>query len=568
MKRKKKLAYGTTIEDPFTALYENQMAQARAEAKAANNPWTTGLDILGTMAMNYGTGMMQSGMADTTPSGEAASTKGFTGFLNGLFGAKKQNKAFGGTVNSPVEVEGEEVAEFPNGMMLDFKGPSHENGGIDVALPGGTEVFSKRIKVDGKTMAERKLLRQKLAEKLQKLSSENSTDLLLKNALKRNKQVSDAEEFFDLDVQKTVSDVLNPPKEKLAYGTGPYYNPALNPSLWDWQGMAMQANPSFFLDMFTPDPRSKGSASLYETESPTYSTPNYGLTNADSGDSGTDADTADKKFDWGKLFKNVGMPTLGDAIGMYGNWKQAKETNDLILENRAGDTPNINAFKDYGKDGLEVLQKSKDYVSQIRDKNLKDLESARSTSSIRNRNSARGVNTQRALDLATDTGLNKAMSDVYSSFASQMLGITGQEAQMENQQDQLVMQGEQNRDLADRMDRDNFYTQLITGRKGVNQAISTLGGNLNKIKERKTNEDLLNQMFDYAEVNVMNGTISAKEGLKLMGQGNSDNILKRPAYLEFEKAKEYEGVGYTKEGWDNLSPDQKAFVYITKKKIV
>lgn len=45
------------------------------------------------------------------------------------------------------EVEGGETAMNPNGVLMQFNGPSHENGGIPTMLEGGTKVFSDHLKV-------------------------------------------------------------------------------------------------------------------------------------------------------------------------------------------------------------------------------------------------------------------------------------------------------------------------------------------------------------------------------------------------------------------------------------
>lgn len=46
----------------------------------------------------------------------------------------------------PVEVEGEETVQTPNGNLYEFKGRSHAQGGIDVMLEAGSKVFSEHLK--------------------------------------------------------------------------------------------------------------------------------------------------------------------------------------------------------------------------------------------------------------------------------------------------------------------------------------------------------------------------------------------------------------------------------------
>lgn len=563
-------AYGTTIEDPSQALYENEIAMLKAQMAAANNPLTNVLDILGNTAIQVGSSMMTSGKTGTTPGGEEASSTGFAGWLNRLGGMEK--KALGGAVGTRnVEVEGGELAELPDGMILDFEGPSHENDGIPINLPIGSEVYSKRILVKGETMAKRKEARAKIEERLNKLLEQNSSDVLAKNTFDRTTATMKAEENHDLAIQDFVSKNFKTPgeTEKLAYGTGGEYIPP------DWLKDLVRYRT--MLDHYDVQPQDPHSASL------SGGTPSMGgnvLTDEvvikegppsliekplpTSQNTPTTNDTDDKEgFNWSSLFKNMATPTLGDAVGMYGNWKQAQDILKTIQENRAGDTPNINAFENYGKEGLETLQGAKGYAAQIRDELIQKLNLSRNTSAARNRNSARGVNTMRALDIAGDSILQEGTSDAYSNFANTMLNLISQEAQMENQQDQMVMQGEQARDLADRQDRDNYFTQLITGQKNVNRVTSELGKNLNQIQDRQVNENLINNLSNYVQVNFKNGQITAKEGLDLLGAGDGAAVVRR-----FEKNKEYANLGYSDADWEALTQEEKNEVVLTKKRKV
>ena len=88
----------------------------------------------------------------------------------GIFQAK-----YGGKV--PVEVEGGEVAETPSGQLLDFKGPSHKEGGINTSLPPGTDIFSETIKIGGKSLAE---IKKKKSRDVNKYSKD--TDGIAKNS--------------------------------------------------------------------------------------------------------------------------------------------------------------------------------------------------------------------------------------------------------------------------------------------------------------------------------------------------------------------------------------------------
>ena len=77
------------IQDPSTAMANNQIMQAQADYASMSNPLTQGMDILGGAAMNYGMGQMSGGIKDL------------------------QNKKFamGGQVQGQVPVEVEVIKE-------------------------------------------------------------------------------------------------------------------------------------------------------------------------------------------------------------------------------------------------------------------------------------------------------------------------------------------------------------------------------------------------------------------------------------------------------------------------
>lgn len=203
------------------------------------------------------------------------------------------------------------------------------------------------------------------------------------------------------------------------------------------------------------------------------------------------------------------MPTLGDMIGLAGNAISTFGPMDNTLTARAGDTPNINPYRDFGKDALNKMDQAKGYTAGQRDQALSDIELARSGATRQARNSARGVNTLRALDLATNMGAQRSKSQVYNEFTKLMQNIFAQEAGLENQQDQVVMQGEAQRDLADRQDRDNFYTQLAKDISTKGAGLRKIGSDLNQIKSRNVTGEVLNQMYRNFGVNAMTGEIKS-----------------------------------------------------------
>lgn len=140
--------FGTSIAD--TALGTLGMSNVITEDSykgAAADQWNTGANITGKvgnvagkMALNTvvpGAGAV-AGMA-TNQLGR--STQKYDEFGNPIM-------AGGGVYNGfpNAELEKQEVMRFPDGGTGQVNGPSHNQGGVDVNIPMGTEIFSDRLK--------------------------------------------------------------------------------------------------------------------------------------------------------------------------------------------------------------------------------------------------------------------------------------------------------------------------------------------------------------------------------------------------------------------------------------
>ena len=187
------------VEDPTKAIYNNNLMIDQALIQAAQET-----ELMKTI----GSGLM--GLGQQLP--------GAIGGFKQTFGKPatattetETEMATGGKV--PVEIEGKEVFETPMGQLFKAKGPSHEHGGIDINLPEGTEIFSRRLMVDGKSMADRKLARENEVKRLEKRSKYNPLD---KNMLKRIKLKNDAEELFDMSIMQAAFNAKNEDRQKVS----------------------------------------------------------------------------------------------------------------------------------------------------------------------------------------------------------------------------------------------------------------------------------------------------------------------------------------------------------------
>lgn len=727
MKKKKcknggrvKYATGTAIknymENPYEELQKNKINRIKAEAEAANNPLTQGLDALGAIMMTIGSqGMSGQGMGGkmfktgaNAPSSMQMPEVDFSGvegedIMEGGF-TIDDYAAFGGQVGKvPVEVEGDEVAETPDGQMMEFKGPSHEQGGIDADLEPGTEIYSDRIKVKGKTMADRKKNRERKKLTLENLLTKNPTDALAKNSLKRTEQVNQIQENFDQTVQGIVTGIENiqkfafggtvgdPPTKrakllqrlqslgiatdqtpetfqnldeatvqgflntmfeqnpniqrpseaqatiaklmqqedaqvetiaktkfqiaedpvqevvvpgrsrddvfaetrkqleaegldpntgtfefdgkmfstrlsptggnsnqreaakviqtgsedvldadqyfkkqsnayggrvKYANGTGPgdpvvsYYDQQGN--AYDEMGNIIDAAQFTFSPPKPPTVASKLSAGDFNSD--ITGLPVSTGTPTSTGETLSGAGVREGGMDFSGLLENLqggakkveGVVnandiTAGDAIGMAGNLYSAfapmKNTKDAF----ASMTPNINPYENYGQEGLKSMADAKSMVAGQQARAMKGLDLSRASQTRKGRNSARGVNQMRALDLAANLQGDMAANDLNASFTQMLMGLTTQEAGMKNNIDQVVMGGEGARDIADRQDLANYYTQLGRDKATKGEGIQQMGKDLNSRKQNAVIMNLLNQLSKYGITVDSDGQLSVKD---------------------------------------------------------
>ena len=462
--KKIKYAFGTSktnpvnIQSPNQAIAENDIMWAKAQEGVDSDFLIKALDTLGGFALNTGLNMM----GGSSMAGDLKSDSTKSRLLKKNIADPKSSMAadtigtrvaaYGG---SNIEVEGDEVAQYPTGDLVQFDGPRHENGGIDVNLPNGTDIYSDRISIDNKTMAQRKLEREKNAAKFTKMYEKNkSADV--KSTLNRILEINAQQEAFDLEIQGTANRLTpqNGMTPKAADGTGP--------------GGVANEEPSFLANL--------------------YSQALSGLTN---------------------YFQSAGSPTGGDIVGTIGNLMQADNPRKLTLANRAGDQPNVNAFKNYGKNALAKLDQAKGSLQGNLDSALLDIDKSAQAATKTNSNGARSINTARALNLATQSVAQDAKAKANVEYANMLTQMLTGEAAMLNDIDARVMTGDQNANEADRMDRDAFFTQLSKDEVAKGQAISGVGKNMNALKEREYNQNMLDAMFDYSKVNLKSGKVSA-----------------------------------------------------------
>lgn len=199
---------------------------------------------------------------------------------------------------------------------------------------------------------------------------------------------------------------------------------------------------------------------------------------------------------------SLGGYSVGDIIGMGAGLMGGYQARKNTLANRAGDTPNINPYKDFGQEALESVDAAMQGLEYSRDRELQDINLDRTGALNRNNRSTRSINTQRALNAMVDSASSSAKGKAHSKFGSQISEMLLRKAQLQNQKDQMVGQGEYLRDTNDRKDRDAFYTQLGEDNQSITTGYQNLGKSLNAGLTREMTAELLSSLSEYFGVDV------------------------------------------------------------------
>lgn len=491
--KRKKYATGTSIkglvQNPSEALAQNNLNLDKAMAEAQTSPFS--------QFMSY--------MIAASP----IISQEFT--QNVLPLIKKM--AFGGEVKQvPVEVEGEEVAQTPDGSVMEFNGPSHEEGGIPTSLPEETKIYSKRIKKFGNTMAERAKKRAKKEASLESKLAKNPGDILIAQTLDRIKAINKKAEEQDLALQEAFNNLFNPQEQTAAYGTGKkglrkYFTSTnsmgvLKPEDEDYTEMYL--NKSLI-------PQSKDPYNILNVVNPVSTPATYNRTiipdREDTGIEIVGAKTSSPvSFEKKDGFNTMGSTSIseeglakmskpkveytpgitpGDVVGLTGQAISTIAPYMNTLKNRASDRLNENFMQGVGEEALKTYEDSVIALKQNRDKALQDLELMRNTMAQRARSSARGINTSRALDLFSQQELNKKQNEINMAYANQLMEVMMGKAGMQLQTDQLQRAGAQSADTMNRRDQDAFNQNLGRDKANIGFGLQNIGKSMNQLYANK-----------------------------------------------------------------------------------
>jgi len=497
------------ITNPSETLADYNIMLGKAENEALSNPWLPVTSMLGSL--------LQTGL----------------GIAGNYAGAKATAKNGSSGLTKDVEVEGEEAFETPSGETGIFKGPSHEQGGIPMKvgkdIPVGTTVYSDRLKgADGLTMAERKARREAAEQKILTRLNKNKTDLALKNGAKRQMEVLEKEEQQDLQLQELVSQFQNMAQkafgtgkqgvQKMDKGTGPdgiepfeYMKGDANlnhisDTLENNPNINAEALKNFKIGDGINDNASLSYGNPYAKDGINYQTPTTTkMTPVENYGTGVKTPILPAK----KIFDPGYLPKIGDAVGLIGNYFSATQPAKVTAEQRSTDVAHTNVYENYGKAALKNLDNSETYIEGQKKAQIQKIISQSRAGKKSARNSARGVNQQRAMDWLYDTSTAQAIADAFTGANNTMIGIQDRKATVNNQRDEARGKGRWDADIADEKAKDAYYTA-----KGVNTAttgkfIQQTGKELNQIAMNPQMLQLMEQLGKYVKFDS-NGKMVAK----------------------------------------------------------
>ena len=540
------------VATPSEELAKAQRVSQQAHFGAMSDPTVAGLRGVGNMMISTGMSMASKGIDQMGGMenflGQANESLTGKPFINKILpGAQVTKAALGGIMGNKIEAEGGEVIETPGGEPQELQGASHEQGGIDMQVPSGTEIYSDRlVGADGKTMADRKKLREKQISKIEKLLQKNPNDSALKKTLEKVRQNNDFVDKQDLSQMQFVKDLVDhtnkfwsggitgPGDDEDEYGDlinkYPVYTKGINKQFDIWGDDELKPLKTKSMDVILPD-----------TSFSTTPEMDARIRNSSVPQLGTTTNTQQKGF---SLDNYLGGTTLGNMIGMganlFGPMAQMKNT----LDNRNATPLEQNAFKNFGDQALKKIQSQYGLLDDIRDNQLQDAERNRQGTIARNNNSARGINTQRALNLATDSSMNELKAGIYNQYASNAMGITAQEAAQMNQNDQMRMTGEDRRAERELQNTDNFFSNMAKNISDKYRGIGETGKALNETKQRKTTNEILKSLNPNFEYDPYTGKLITKKTETLETEKAKDADIRRQGAV---KSTSLENI-YTKDG--------------------
>lgn len=195
------------------------------------------------------------------------------------------------------------------------------------------------------------------------------------------------------------------------------------------------------------------------------------------------------------LLNNKLLPNVGNMLLGYGKLSQVTEQQKLTEEMRAADTPNINPYEDVGKYTEELFSKKEQQLRSAYDMQLEEINKTVANQKTLARNTARGLNALRALNLFAEGQGDLQRDKVASNFLTNLNQLLASQAQTRTAEAELKGKGKLIQLEADKADKDAYYTAKSQNLAGAGRALQEIGKDFNAIRRNAVEENLVNNMY-------------------------------------------------------------------------
>ena len=184
----------------------------------------------------------------------------------------------------------------------------------------------------------------------------------------------------------------------------------------------------------------------------------------------TDSSSVDNKLDsFGQLGNTVGA--VSGAVGNLVN---------LGITLASKEKTQVNPFANYAHDTLAKLSEMSSGIGAMKDMQLADLALSKNTARQNNRESARGINEMRALDMGTFiAGLGETRK-IEQNAQEKLLGIQGKQADVLMNRDLIVMQAQERTNDINQLNKDAYLSGLSSNVMDISNWGQKMGGQLNQ----------------------------------------------------------------------------------------
>lgn len=418
-----------------------------------------------------------------------------------------------------INVEGGEIVQYAGKQPVKVSGPSHEKGGVDIP-DGSVDIFSKRVSLEGATMAERKE-RRMMAEnnlidkinKFKKTLSKDPTNIATKTSIDRTtkalmllKANNIQEEASDLAIMNYIN---NQDSESDTYAAGGSRKKKFKDlGLFEGDG----TEPKSLL--YDTNNKSELSNIIEKVDATSYSgaaAPVIDIKPLPSSME-TKATAIAKDMQYSKSIKDDTTSNSNNTedIGKLGTYIKGIAPAVFSLLDAVSTKSNVNAYADVGKDALNTIDAAARQLHISNELDKRELMNNAISMKRQANTSARSLAVVNALKLATDLKTNDAIAEYDSNLAKNTSNLLGNKANIELNVGQIRAQGADAKQIADKQDISAIINNSSAAAQGLGSSYEHLGKMINSEKYNEDFLSILNSMSPNVQFVFENGKIVMK----------------------------------------------------------